>query len=114
MAMSFIPMPDSSPRAPRSPRSLEAVLPSPTRTVTRCLVCGSREVWTDEVVDRGLLLLSECERCEHRWTERAERAPQVVRTPPASARIQPTASVHELPLGEPARVRRRSGELDAA
>ena len=40
------------------------------RTVTRCLVCGFAEVRTDEVVDRGLVLLAECPRCEHRWTQR--------------------------------------------
>jgi hypothetical protein len=38
------------------------------RTLTRCLVCGSAEVRTDEVIDRGLVLLHECPRCEHRWT----------------------------------------------
>jgi hypothetical protein len=40
-----------------------------TRTVYRCRVCGSAEVRTDEVVDRGLVLLAECRRCEHRWTD---------------------------------------------
>jgi hypothetical protein len=40
------------------------------RTVTRCLVCGFTEVRTDEVVDRGVVLLAECPRCDHRWTER--------------------------------------------
>jgi hypothetical protein len=40
------------------------------RTLTRCLVCGFREVRTDEVIDRGVLLLNECPRCDHRWTER--------------------------------------------
>jgi hypothetical protein len=40
------------------------------RTLRRCLVCGSSEVRTDEVVERGVLLLAECPRCEHRWTER--------------------------------------------
>jgi hypothetical protein len=25
-------------------------------------------VTTDEVVDRGLVFLAECPRCEHRWT----------------------------------------------
>lgn len=40
------------------------------RTLTRCLVCGFREVRTDEVIERGILLLNECPRCDHRWTER--------------------------------------------
>ena len=39
------------------------------RTLYRCRVCGSAEVRTDEVVDRGLVLLGECRRCEHRWTQ---------------------------------------------
>lgn len=43
---------------------------SPPRTVRRCIVCGFHEVRTDEVVDRGLVLLSECPRCEHRATTR--------------------------------------------
>ena len=38
------------------------------RTLTQCLVCGSREVRTDEVVDRGLVQLHECPHCEYRWT----------------------------------------------
>ena len=47
------------------------VIPSADRTVIRCLVCGSSEVRTDEVIDRGLVLLSECPRCDRRWTARA-------------------------------------------
>jgi len=39
------------------------------RTIHRCRVCGSVEVRTDDVVDRGLVLLAECRRCENRWTE---------------------------------------------
>lgn len=38
------------------------------RTLIRCLVCGFSEVRTDEVVDRGVVFLAECPRCEHRWT----------------------------------------------
>jgi hypothetical protein len=44
------------------------------RTLTRCLVCGFAEVRTDEVIDRGLVFLAECPRCEHRWTSRAPLA----------------------------------------
>ena len=47
---------------------MQSVLHTPTRTLVRCLVCGSSEVRTDEVVDRGLVFLAECPRCEHRWT----------------------------------------------
>ena len=68
---------------------MSAVLQAPalrpvTRTLTRCLVCGSNEVRSDEVVDRGLVLLHECPRCEHRWT------------------LQPLAAVPRAPL-RPAR-----------
>ncbi len=55
------------------------------RTVHRCRVCGCAEVRTDEVVDRGLWLLAECPRCEHRSAESlasnrpARRIPEVVR-----------------------------------
>jgi hypothetical protein len=34
----------------------------------RCGICGFSEVRTDEVVDRGVLFLAECPRCDHRWT----------------------------------------------
>jgi len=29
---------------------------------------------TDEVIDRGLVFLAECPRCEHRWTSRVPLA----------------------------------------
>jgi hypothetical protein len=53
-------------RSPAGVRALTRAL----RTLTRCLVCGFAEVRTDEVIDRGMLLLNECPRCDHRWTER--------------------------------------------
>ena len=34
-----------------------------------CAVCGSRELRTDAVEHGGWLLLSECARCDHRWTQ---------------------------------------------
>jgi predicted Zn-ribbon and HTH transcriptional regulator len=55
------------------------------RTVQRCRVCGFAELRTDEVVDRGLVWLSECPRCEDRSTaapgasRRARAAAKVVR-----------------------------------
>ena len=39
------------------------------RNRVHCHVCGFAEVRTDEVVDRGSVLLAECPRCDHRWTE---------------------------------------------
>ncbi len=50
-----------------------APLSTVARTLTRCLVCGFTEVCTDEVVDRGVVLLAECPRCEHRWTAELPR-----------------------------------------
>ena len=61
---------------------MQPVLHTPTRTLARCLVCGSSEVRTDEVVDRGLVFLAECPRCEHRWT-----SPTPVEAPPAVERL---------------------------
>ncbi len=56
--------------------------PSPTRTVSKCLVCGCQEVHTDAVEDRGWVLLAECARCDHRWTARlAPTEPLVSRIP---------------------------------
>ena len=63
------------------------------KNLTRCLICGFTEVTTDEVVDRGLVFLAECPRCEHRWTsptppriEPAVAGPERVRTSVRAAR----------------------------
>jgi len=56
------------------------------RTLTRCLVCGFTEIRTDEVLDRGVVLLGECPRCNHRWTER----PPVWVAPPSAALAEET------------------------
>jgi hypothetical protein len=50
------------------------------KNLTRCLICGFTEVTTDEVVDRGLVFLAECPRCQHRWT-----SPTPARNEPAVA-----------------------------
>ena len=60
-----------------------------TRTLTRCLVCGFAEVRTDEVIDRGLVLLHECPHCEHRWTRQLDNAAVVV----PARRPRPLAAV---------------------
>jgi len=60
----------NSPKNPKKANSLQ-VIPSRDRTVTRCQLCGFAEVRTDEVVDREVLYLAECPRCENRWTSRA-------------------------------------------
>ena len=51
-----------------------------TRTQGRCLVCGFSEIRTDEVVDRGVVFLAECPRCDHRWTSSEPIA--IASTPP--------------------------------
>ena len=62
-------------------------LPRALRTQTRCLVCGFAEVETDALQDRVLVLLAECPRCDHRWTERADTAlPSVSAAPAPSVR----------------------------
>jgi hypothetical protein len=59
---------------------MQPVLQTLTRTLIRCLVCGFAEVRSDEVVDRGVVFLHECPRCEHRWTSPTPR-PAGVRAP---------------------------------
>lgn len=55
----------------------------------RCSICGFSEVRTDEVVDRGVLFLAECPRCEHRWTSQQPIAAGSRATPPhATDRFQ--------------------------
>lgn len=34
-----------------------------------CGVCGCASLKIDEVAHHGRMLLAECSRCEHRWTE---------------------------------------------
>jgi uncharacterized Zn finger protein len=61
----------------------------------RCLVCGCDEVHTDEVVDREVVFLAECPRCDYRWTSRTPR-PHVrsvaVRAPGRAAEEVATAA----------------------
>jgi hypothetical protein len=55
----------------------------------RCCICGFSEVRTDEVVDRGILFLAECPRCEYRWTSQEPIAAASAATPAlATARFQ--------------------------
>jgi hypothetical protein len=49
----------------------------------RCGICGFSEVRTDEVVDRGVLFLAECPRCDHRWTS----AEPIAAAPTAAAAL---------------------------
>jgi len=52
-------------------RMARAITPEP------CGVCGGSDVAIDEVFERGLWLLHECRRCQHRWTEGPLGAPVV-------------------------------------
>jgi hypothetical protein len=55
----------------------------------RCCVCGFSEVRTDEALDRGVLFLAECPRCEHRWTSQEPIAADSTVAPSlATARFQ--------------------------
>lgn len=69
-------------------------LPSAERALRRCLVCGSSEVRTDEVEDRGWILLAECSRCDHRWTrwEQPGAAPAALPARPALCAAREVAS----------------------
>ena len=63
------------------------------RTLTRCLVCGFSEVRTDEVIDRGVVLLAECPRCRHRWTEPRPAAAEGLAPPAAPVLARPGREV---------------------
>ena len=68
---------DPEPAVRRSvgPRASRAFSPPGLRVVgpAVCPVCGDSRIVSDEVVHLGTLRLSECLRCEHRWTERPLR-----------------------------------------
>jgi hypothetical protein len=54
--------------------------------LSHCPVCGCGELRSDEVQDRGVLLLTECPRCEFRMAERgAGLARPALRVPRAAA-----------------------------
>ncbi len=55
----------------------------------RCCICGFSEVRTDEAVDRDVIFLAECPRCEHRWTSQEPiTAGAIARPSVATARFQ--------------------------
>jgi hypothetical protein len=64
---------------------------SPSRRV-RCVICGFSEVRTDEVVDRGVLFLAECPRCDHRWT-----SPEPIAADPTAAASLATVRFQRVP-----------------
>ncbi len=59
-----------------------------------CCICGFSEIRTDEVIDRGILFLAECPRCEYRWTSQEPIAAASMTAPaPATARFQRVPAV---------------------
>jgi len=55
----------------------------------RCRICGFSEVRIDEALDRGVIFLAECPRCEHRWTSQEPIAVDSAAAPSlAPARVQ--------------------------
>jgi hypothetical protein len=61
------------------------------RTLHRCRVCGFAELRTDEVIDRGLVLLVECPRCEDRSTASPGTVPRVRAAARAVREVAPAA-----------------------
>jgi hypothetical protein len=73
-----------------APRSVST---SPKRRLG-CCICGFSEIRTDEVVDRGILFLAECPRCEYRWTSQEPIAAASTTAPAfAAARFQRVSAV---------------------
>jgi len=54
-----------------------------------CPVCGAREVESDAVEHGGWLLLAECPRCDHRWTQALREPPALVRAAMRVREVQP-------------------------
>jgi len=52
---------------------------SPLAAGPACIVCGSRRVLLDEVLEVGVLGLAQCARCDYRWTWRPQRPLIVLR-----------------------------------
>ena len=69
--------------------AMPVALPAVWRNVCRCRVCGFSEVRTDEVAEGGIVLLGECPRCDHRWTQR-------IAPPPARSVRARAAPVREI------------------
>ncbi|HEX2486390.1 MAG TPA: hypothetical protein VHQ66_13865 [Myxococcota bacterium] len=62
---------------PRSPAGTAFARPTASRALAACPVCGCGALHTDEVYDRsGVLVLTECPRCEHRVLERLTSLPR--------------------------------------
>ena len=75
---------------PRIALETAPVLWTPHPGAGACRVCGCREVHTDEVVDREVLLLAECPRCQQRWI-------QVLRVEPGAPGMLPVRVARRVP-----------------
>ena len=62
------------------------------RPCGECAVCGCGAVSSDEVSHHGRLLLRECTRCRHRWTE---AVPELQRRPSRIAQVRTTRRARE-------------------
>jgi hypothetical protein len=61
----------------RSPADGAFARPTAGRALAACPVCGCGALHTDEVYDRsGVVVLTECPRCEHRVLERFASLPR--------------------------------------
>jgi uncharacterized Zn finger protein len=57
-----------------------------------CPVCGERDVRSDVVEHEGFLLLGECPRCDHRWTQALREEPMLARVPVRAVHLPEVAS----------------------
>ena len=65
---------------------------SNSQRVRACPVCGARNVSSDAVEHGGLLLLAECPRCDHRWTQPLREEPALARVPVRALQLPEVAS----------------------
>lgn len=74
---------------PKGPARLRAL---PVHAST-CPVCTSTKVVRDEVMSGGLLRLSECLHCDHRWTDRPRSRAVLAPAHSVVAEVAPSVSI---------------------
>ncbi len=78
-----------------------------------CPVCGATQILFDEVMQLGTLRLSECSRCDHRWTHRSrERWAEVGATMNRPVRSNTLRAVPEGAMAFSPALRAESREAD--
>jgi hypothetical protein len=60
--------------------------------VRTCPVCGAHDARSDAVEHGGWLLLAECPRCDHRWTQPLRAEPVFARVPVRAVQLPEVAS----------------------